>query len=657
MAAKKGSKEAGAAGLSADAAASLAQLKADGNSHFAKKEYDAAMACYDKALQLVPGTAPDAALLHSNKAACHMMHKRFKEAVNECTAALDSQPNFFKALIRRAKALEQLGQHKAALADIQKANRLDTANEDSREQERRLKELVAGKKPAGMGNGLGKKSAVPAKAASPSGRQVVFPAKLSHGDDTRLLQLVPGVTYLELMEHVRQLYPAIGPFVLKFVDKEGDLVTVAHRNDIQRAMSEAVEAASRGAGARGGQLTQQSLPPIRLQVVKVANEAEVPKIPDDEMMYVQQMLAQLQKSQAAQKAQAQASAAEQEEQQPPVQIDEWILQFVDLLKEHCGIDPDKPLECQEVGQDRLNAAFQSMMNDDPKSHQLLDQAQDKFEDQVCYGMYNQATVHQYRGEFLMFKAAREDKPGASVAEQAEAHFKDAEKQLEAAIAYKASFLDGYLGKSALAQLRAKLAADYLIVPVKPRDDLADPKERAAAEEAANKESQKKAMGRVTKEGAQAAEALFEAAYAHILAAVEHMSEEDKAKEIKPMKPTAEQDPNDPESQTSIKQSLLINHGNAKYEHSILRAAAGLEWKPLVEEAAAKFREAGAHPTDIRNALKGHPMADQMPEIIGPEPEPEQASAPAAKEGEAKEEAKEAPKGLPSLDRKPKKAAA
>lgn len=58
------------------AAASLAQLKADGNSHFAKKEYDAAMACYDKALELVPASAPDAALLHSNKAACHMMHKR-----------------------------------------------------------------------------------------------------------------------------------------------------------------------------------------------------------------------------------------------------------------------------------------------------------------------------------------------------------------------------------------------------------------------------------------------------------------------------------------------------------------------------------------------------------------------------------------------------
>jgi hypothetical protein len=37
---------------------------------------------------------------------------------------------------------------------------------------------------------------------------------------------------------------------------------------------------------------------------------------------------------------------------------------------------------------------------------------------------------------------------------------------------------------------------------RPREDIADAKERAAAEEAANKESQRKAMGRVTKESAQ-----------------------------------------------------------------------------------------------------------------------------------------------------------
>ena len=79
-------------------------------------------------------------------------------------------------------------------------------------------------------------------------------------------------------------------------------------------------------------------------------QAEVPKIPDEEMAYVQQMLAQLQKQAAAKQAATAPAAAAQEAEGAPqqLQIDEWILQFVDLLKEHCGVDPDKPLECQEV---------------------------------------------------------------------------------------------------------------------------------------------------------------------------------------------------------------------------------------------------------------------------------------------------------------------
>jgi hypothetical protein len=172
--------------------------------------------------------------------------------------------------------------------------------------------------------------------------------------------------------------------------REGDLVTLSNRGDIQRAMQEAVEQAARSAGPRA-QLTQQSLPPIRLQVVKVASEvssavehtvcevkkiwlvtvgweaqwvggarqagrqaavpgvqvspftathslahyissheklyfpslpvapqAEVPKIPDEEMAYVKQMLAQLQRAQDAQKPSQQPSA--EEEAAPPVRV-------------------------------------------------------------------------------------------------------------------------------------------------------------------------------------------------------------------------------------------------------------------------------------------------------------------------------------------------
>jgi tetratricopeptide (TPR) repeat protein len=57
--------------------------------------------------------------------------RRFKEAVNECSSALDAVPAYHKALVRRAKAYEQMGHFKQALSDIQKANKADTANPET----------------------------------------------------------------------------------------------------------------------------------------------------------------------------------------------------------------------------------------------------------------------------------------------------------------------------------------------------------------------------------------------------------------------------------------------------------------------------------------------------------------------------------------------
>ena len=51
--------------------------------------------------------------------------------MNECSSALTLNPNYHRALVRRAKANEQLGLYKKALQDIQKANKTDTANPDT----------------------------------------------------------------------------------------------------------------------------------------------------------------------------------------------------------------------------------------------------------------------------------------------------------------------------------------------------------------------------------------------------------------------------------------------------------------------------------------------------------------------------------------------
>ena len=57
--------------------------------------------------------------------------RRFKEAVNECTSALAIDGSYSKALVRRSRAYESMQLYKQALSDIQKANRVDSANPDT----------------------------------------------------------------------------------------------------------------------------------------------------------------------------------------------------------------------------------------------------------------------------------------------------------------------------------------------------------------------------------------------------------------------------------------------------------------------------------------------------------------------------------------------
>lgn len=62
--------------LQGDAAAQVASLRDQGSKFFATKEYAKALECYDKALKAAPAGHPETPLLHSNKAACHMMGKK-----------------------------------------------------------------------------------------------------------------------------------------------------------------------------------------------------------------------------------------------------------------------------------------------------------------------------------------------------------------------------------------------------------------------------------------------------------------------------------------------------------------------------------------------------------------------------------------------------
>ena len=76
--------------LQGDTQTQINTLRDEGNTYFGKKDYPKALESYDKALKLTSTTHQDKPLLHANKAACHMMAKKYVNVLpfNQCLGSL-----------------------------------------------------------------------------------------------------------------------------------------------------------------------------------------------------------------------------------------------------------------------------------------------------------------------------------------------------------------------------------------------------------------------------------------------------------------------------------------------------------------------------------------------------------------------------------------
>lgn len=120
------------------------ELKEEGNQRFQNKDYAGALEQYDKALRLTPKMHPDRAVYHSNRAACLMQMKPidYETVISECTLALQIQPRFVRALLRRARAFESLGKPELAMQDVLVLLSAEPNNQDGLEIARRLRMLL-----------------------------------------------------------------------------------------------------------------------------------------------------------------------------------------------------------------------------------------------------------------------------------------------------------------------------------------------------------------------------------------------------------------------------------------------------------------------------------------------------------------------------------
>lgn len=123
--------------------------KADGNKLFVAGQYDDALLQYELAMQIaseVPSSEEVRSMCHANRAVCFLKLGRYDDAIKECTKALELNPSYVKALLRRGEAQEKLEHYEEAISDMKKIIEIDPSNDQARRTIMRLEPLAAEKR-------------------------------------------------------------------------------------------------------------------------------------------------------------------------------------------------------------------------------------------------------------------------------------------------------------------------------------------------------------------------------------------------------------------------------------------------------------------------------------------------------------------------------
>lgn len=119
--------------------------KAEGNALFKEGQYEDALSKYEFALQQapeMPSSVELRSICHSNSAVCFFKMGKYNETVKECSKALELNPAYVKALVKRGEALEKLERYDEAIADMKKILELDPSNDQARRNIIRLEPIA-----------------------------------------------------------------------------------------------------------------------------------------------------------------------------------------------------------------------------------------------------------------------------------------------------------------------------------------------------------------------------------------------------------------------------------------------------------------------------------------------------------------------------------
>ncbi|KAK8946337.1 hypothetical protein KSP39_PZI007219 [Platanthera zijinensis] len=108
-----------------------------GNDYFKHKKYLEAIECYSRSIAFAPTS-----VAFANRAMAYLKLKKFEEAENDCTYALNLDDRYVKAYSRRATSRKELMKFEGAMEDADFALRLEPNSPEIRKQYSEIKEIL-----------------------------------------------------------------------------------------------------------------------------------------------------------------------------------------------------------------------------------------------------------------------------------------------------------------------------------------------------------------------------------------------------------------------------------------------------------------------------------------------------------------------------------
>lgn len=589
----------------------LAQdIKEEGNKLYQKRDYRGAILKYEKAIKLYSKDHVDVPLLRSNIATCYMQMtpKDYQRAINECNLALEVSPKYTRAILKRAKCFEGLNQFESAYRDVALVLSLEPKNNSALETSERIKQvletkgitlediqvsvppkevhvledkLVKEKHKKKKVKKLGKKIGVEEKRSKENEKkkEPMRSLKLVFGDDIRCAQIQANITISQLREIVRNRFPSLRAVLIKYKDREGDLVTIATLEDLKQAQE---------LGDPQGS--------IRLYVVEASPDHE-PSCYEENSEVKSNNLSE-----------NESMKFEEDSVSSPC-IDSWIVQFAQLLKSHLGFSSDECIDLHELGMKLYSEAMEDTFASE-EAHEIFSCSEDKFQEMAALALFNWGNVHMYRVRKKLF--VQEDASDESIFEQvklsyewAKGEYAKAETRYENALKIKPDFYEAIFALGYEQFEQAKLTWYYALGT---KVDLHTWPSNEVLELFNNAEDN-------MERGMEIWEEMEEKRLKNLL-------KPDKEKVI--LEKTGldayiKDVSNDEaaEQASNMRSQINLLWGALLYERSVVEFKLGLPvWEDCLMAAVDKFKEAGASPTDLAVMIKNHIANETTQEGLG-----------------------------------------